>query len=70
MAKLPAEEMPEFHRWASERALSYQLNFSEAEGVWEVEIHSPASTEQYYEKRCYSLRTFMEHWEKRDTREN
>lgn len=54
----------EFHKWAKENALSYTVSYWEASDNFEIEIHSAAEAERYYEKRVYDFQEFIRHWRK------
>lgn len=63
--RLPTEQFEEFHFWAVQNGLCYNLNYSEPEDCWYVGVMSPAPIENHYEKRVYSLRDFISNWEEK-----
>lgn len=57
-------QLIDFHHWAENNGISYTLSFWESCGNWEIEIHSAAGAERFYQKRVYDFRQFMDAWEK------
>ncbi len=52
-------------RWAREQGLSYALNYSEKDDVYEVEVTSSIEVDCYYSKRNYVFESFLNQYKNR-----
>lgn len=56
------EDYFKFHEFCKYNALSYKLNYWEADDTFEVEITSPAKGEYYYQKRVYDFNSLINNY--------
>ncbi len=48
--------------WAQARGVSFHLTYSEAPDELEIQVHSPAKTEEFYMKRVPNIEYFIQAW--------